>query len=421
MSAEKNKKLYDGAKKYHGRQGALLNPYLVYVESLYSALYSTKYNLTEKDLTYSVFNSLLDDWINNNRDYDEDLLRNEFRAKYRRSSNVRTVMFGIPTATETIRNFPFKRSLKIKKITFRRRSFKYVNGIEKGRYIRDLSDQYGKERYPDFDYSHKLRNNYIYFTAEVRANSDIVAVNRTLELFQWFAASASVAEERFIHTQSFGYNQTKARKSVTNPGLIYLVDGHPETALYISASYDLAIPTAHLRTERRDRTKKQYKKYLKVFQIEKPTIIDKRIKQVILEFDAALQATDPHTRALNLWRCLELASKKSGQQRTQADVISIFSNFYKDDFWPEIGKLILKARNSYVHEGVELSSETRDHYLIWLQTYASAALSLLFWMKEHHLGETVDQIDNFFDLYSKSDLTLSIAKKMLDARNKSKV
>lgn len=156
---------------------------------------------------------------------------------------------------------------------------------------------------------------------------------------------------------------------------------------------------------------------------DKSSPIAKRIRYVTLEFASAIDTENPNLRQLGFWRCLEIATRKSNENRKEKDIVKIFQNYYPDaQHWHQQGQLILDARNTYVHQGVSSNSkEPNDFYLNWSQQYAEKALKILLYIYNNRsTWKTEEDIDTFFDCYSKNDRTLELAGKFLSARRRSR-
>lgn len=161
---------------------------------------------------------------------------------------------------------------------------------------------------------------------------------------------------------------------------------------------------------------------LKAFR-DKSSPAAKRVRYVTLEFASAIDTDDPNLRQLGFWRCLEIATRRSSENRKEKDIIKIFQNYHSRALhWQQQGQLILDMRNIYVHQGVSSNTnKPNDFYLNWSQQYAEAALRVLVYLYNNRsIWKTEDDIDIFFNHYSQSDRALELAGKLLAARNKSR-
>lgn len=151
--------------------------------------------------------------------------------------------------------------------------------------------------------------------------------------------------------------------------------------------------------------------------------VSRRIKSVVGELSLAYATDIPGLRQLSCWRCLELATAKSGNNRKEKEIIQIFQNYYPNKFWKQMGSLVMKVRNTYVHQGklIDSGGFSRDYYLNWSQQYAEKSLLILLYLYNNRsTWKTEQQIDKFFDYYAESDDSLKVAQQLLSARLKHK-
>lgn len=418
---EKQKQLYDKAKVYY-RDGDFRNSdFAVYAIQLFHALYPGQRQSADHDVKFSAFKNVLADWFKTSHDFDKDALKREIASRVNKEGwKQHRIIFGVPVKLKPRTPFPFKRSLKINDVIFRRRRWEQVRKLDNKTFEKELIEVHKKERYEELAAKRIIVQRYVFFEAEAWAPREFIAVDKVHDAFALFTACATVTQERFTTVYYYLSSGVKSRKPILNPYLLY-VKGNPMTGSYIATGLSLTLPDADLNFTTDERKVRVYKRYLQIMVAPKPTPIEQRIKSVVLEFDKAFQLTDPHLRALSLWRCLELTTRTSSQgTRKQEDIVAIISNYRQDDPWKEQGKIIAASRNRYVHEGEEFTHGTRDHYLVWLQEYVSAALALLMWMRSHRIGKTFHEIDDFFDVYPFTIAALELAAKMLRARKRLK-
>ena len=416
----KLKQLYDNAKK-HYRKGELFNSdFAVYEIQLFDGLFGKAKQRAEHDVQFSAFQNILSDWLDHSREFDASHVAREVRDRVNKEGWQKYhVIFGVPVKMKHTTDFPFKRTMKIDDVAFSRKSYSAIRKIDGGIYEKELRDAYKKERYSELDVSRILVKYYVFFEAQTRAPREQVAVNKIHDAFELFTASATMAQERFKTVRYYLSPGIKSRKPILNPYALYVRGSHPNTGVYVASGRSIELPEASIEFTKDKHKVLVYKKFLHILKKDKPLPIEERIKEVSREFDKALSVTDPHLRALSLWRCLEYATRKKDRStRKQEDIISIIASWRPDEPWKEQGKLILKSRNQFVHEGKEFTYHTRDYYLGWLQEYVSANLALLIWMREHSIGKTLQGIDDFFDMYPRSGAALEVASIMLRAKRK---
>lgn len=418
---EKQKQLYEKAKAHNKEGDFRNNDFAVYAIQLFNLLYPGQNHQADHDVRFSAFKNVLSDWFKAARAYDANDLKKEISNHVNKDKwQEYHVVFGVPLKLRNKDGFPFRQSIKLTDVTVYRRSWAAVKNIDQGAFRKELLEIHQKERYDELTAMRIIQKQYLFFEAKIWAARESIAVNKVHDAFALFTTAATVAQERFSTVFYYGNSGIKSRKPILNPYLLY-IKGNPTTGAYVAANNSLELPDADVRFVDDKRKMNTYKNYLRIMLASKPTSVEQRIRSVATEFDKALQLTDPHLRALSLWRCLELATRTANQDtRKQEEIIAIIASYRQDDPWKEQGKVIASFRNKYVHEGEGLTYDTRDHYLCWLQEYVSAALSLLFWMKIHGIGKTFNEIDDFFDMYSASEETLELAAKMLRAKKRLK-
>lgn len=152
-------------------------------------------------------------------------------------------------------------------------------------------------------------------------------------------------------------------------------------------------------------------------------IISQRIRLVVNELSLTYATNNPGLRQLSCWRCLELATAKSGENRKERDIIKIFQKYYSNLFWKQMGEIVLRLRNTYVHQGklIDFGGFSSDYYLNWSQQYAEKSLLILLYLyKRRSIWGSEKRIDKFFDYYAESNDSLKIARQLLSARQKHK-
>lgn len=413
---EKQKKLYDQAK-IHYQKGQIHNSaFAVYEIQLFYQLYPGNRSRADHDVRFGAYENVLTAWLDTSNDFDGALMRSEIDNKVKKEG-VREyqIIFGIPIKMANGVPFPFARTMKINNVSFTIKSWRYVDRVDGGAYREELLDVHRKERYDAHSAERILNTSYTLFEARTWAPRESIAINQVHEAFSLFTAAATVTQERYRTVHYYSSSGIKGRKPIPNPYLLY-AKGKPKTGAYIVMGQSLSFPDEALDFTKDKTAISIYKNYLKIMLAAKPTPIEERIRVTILEFDKALESREPHLRGLSFWRCMELATRKSdGATRKQEDILAIVTNFRQDDPWKQRGKLVAAFRNQYVHEGEELYHYTRDFYLIWLQEYASAVLSVLLWMRKHGVGGDAKEIDSFFDLYQMPSQTLRLASRMFNA------
>lgn len=149
-------------------------------------------------------------------------------------------------------------------------------------------------------------------------------------------------------------------------------------------------------------------------------ILHSRIECVLRDLSLAYDSTNAGIKTLSYWRCLEHATRSNNKNRTEKEIIGIFKYQFKNEYWKQMGDLILGARNKYVHSGLYSGKEEYvDQYINWAQKYAEQALYLLLRLYSNRkYWETEDDLDIFFDNYTKDPRFFKITNILRIARKK---
>lgn len=331
-----------------------------------------------------------------------------------------TVYFGVPIKKSSNTPLPFGKTVTSGGVTFEHISHKQFERAHK----KECLDEYYRKCESNMRFGESrdwVMREFYYFRAIIMSNSDETAANRAIDAFEILYACASVAQNGNSYKHTLGGTKTKSRSVMAPAGLLLTTSAnHSKCELLWTSDIRMSSDESLTFTSNNNRNTR-YRLYRRVCREDTP--ISKRIKLVILEFAKALHVQDPHIRQLSLWRCLEVATGKHGSSRTEQEIIKILGNYYKDStHWRQQGEIIKDVRNKFVHQGAALESDvwgSVDKYLNWTQEYVDVVLSILLWMRKNELGKkNSNDIDDFFDLYVKTDRTLKIAGKMLKGRSK---
>lgn len=416
MAKDKQQQLTDLYQKaYVAAQGdtSLISAFYVYIELFFKAFLGINSKSSSYPLNRAIFTNLLNEWIKAGKTFDHQAFKKEFDSRFKAKGwNGYTIYFGVPVRLRLGAKLPFNKSISTRDITFTYKSYDQIKRAEKGLILKEILDSYASDHHQTSDVQRALRREFIFFKVSISAPDESIAINSTLEGFSTISACINVGQERDTYTQHYGPTMTPSRAVMIRPK--YLISAPENTYTTDAFSEISAKNSLSLMVEPRKVI--AYRKYLAICRSKNPTSIETRIKSFILEFSQALDVPDANLRTLAFWRCIEIALKSS-KPRTEKGMIDILSHFYTNDDWKSRGELILNARNGYVHEGVEQSSDTSDLYLAWLQEYASTALVLMLWMRDNSIGKTTtEDIDIFYDFYPKGSLGSEVAHKMSRGR-----
>jgi len=140
-----------------------------------------------------------------------------------------------------------------------------------------------------------------------------------------------------------------------------------------------------------------------------------RIRFVLQDLYAAYNSENAGSRMLSYWRCLEHTTRKNGETRKEKEIINIFKKRYSNRTWEEMGDLVVRARNQFVHVGVYVGEqEYGSNYLKWMQQYAEQSLTFLLYLyKNRDVWKNEEDLNMFFDIFQRSPEELTLSGKVL--------
>lgn len=140
-----------------------------------------------------------------------------------------------------------------------------------------------------------------------------------------------------------------------------------------------------------------------------------RIRFVLQDLYAAYNSENAGSRMLSYWRCLEHTTRKNGETRKEKETINIFKKRYSNRTWEEMGDLVVRARNQFVHVGVYVGEqEYGSNYLKWIQQYAEQSLTFLLYLyKNRDVWKNEEDLNMFFDIFQRSPEELTLSGKVL--------
>ncbi len=254
----------------------------------------------------------------------------------------------------------------------------------------------------------------------IRAKNAYQAISLALSNFELVISSINITQAIGMQSIHMG-GKRLANLTVVTTG-IYIANNilNPNDSEFNSSATKIyELPKQKLSFTNNQSRMSLFHEILKASSDDTP--VSRRVAAVVEELSLAYSTDIPGLRQLSCWRCLELATAKSNNNRKEKEVIRIFQNYYSNQFWKQMGDLVLKLRNTYVHQGKFINSGgfSSDYYLNWSQQYAEKSLLILLYLyKNRSIWSTEQQIDKFFDYYAESNDSLKIAQHLLSARTR---
>lgn len=143
-----------------------------------------------------------------------------------------------------------------------------------------------------------------------------------------------------------------------------------------------------------------------------------RIRFVLQDLYTAYNSDNAGSRMLSFWRCLEHTTRKNGETRKEKEIINIFKKNYSNRTWEEMGDLVVRARNQFVHVGVYVGKqEYGSNYLKWMQQYAEQSLTFLLYLyKNRDVWKNNEDLNMFFDIFQRSIKELTLSENILNLK-----
>lgn len=145
-----------------------------------------------------------------------------------------------------------------------------------------------------------------------------------------------------------------------------------------------------------------------------------RIRFVLQDLYVAYNSDNAGLRILSFWRCLEHTTRKNGETRKEKEIINIFKKRYSNRTWEEMGDLVVRARNQFVHVGVYAGEqEYGSNYLKWMQQYAEQSLTFLLYLyKNRDIWKNEEDLNMFFDIFQRSTKELTLSENILNLKKR---
>ena len=404
--------------------------YNVPAELLFRELLGSKNNLQGDRIA---FDHRLLRLINDNKDYDESHLVSKTTRK--NAPKKFNVYFEIYFNKEQSAPELFKKQLSLHGIKFEwcsKRAFsQVVSRFESGSNLAS-----GKPNILNgngFPGLYKIRRNEKFpkitnevnlhaVKANVMAAHELDAVNLAATAFDNFMDCVNVAQSLGAQSFNLSGGTAKSKSAILSTGIFLAKSNTGKVDILWADMTRYTLPKQSLNLMTNQSKMKFLNNLLRAFR-DQSSPAARRVRQVTSEIAQAIDTDNSNLRQLGFWRCLEIATRKTAENRKDKEIIKIFQNYYPNTkHWQQQGKLIHRTRNDYVHQGVSSASgKPSDFYLNWSQQYAEAALKMLMYLYNNRtVWKTDDDIDTFFDNYSRSNRELELAGKFLNERTKSK-
>lgn len=213
-----------------------------------------------------------------------------------------------------------------------------------------------------------------------------------------------------------GYDHDNIEKQiiVTETGRS-LIEGSERFNTYYNPSRMTKMPTREY-----DNSKKKRCLFDKILQpaTDDQCFLKDRIRFVLQDLYTAYNSDNAGSRMLNYWRCLEHTTRKNGETRKEKEIINIFKKRYSNRTWEEMGDLVVRARNQFVHIGICAGEqEYGSNYLKWTQQYAEQSLTFLLYLyKNRDVWENENDLNMFFDIFQRSTKELMLSESILNLK-----
>lgn len=254
----------------------------------------------------------------------------------------------------------------------------------------------------------------------VKSTNNYSATLLALEKLELVLNSLNIAQgvQKFS-MRFFGGSENKlGSKTVFVTTGHYMVCNENELETYTSDDRVTAVPKN--KYEPSKQKNQLFRKILK--SVTNDSVVRGRIEYVIRDLALAYDSTNAGLKTLSYWRCLEHATRSRSKNRPEKEIIGIFKYQFKNEYWKQMGDLVLNARNKYVHSGLYSGKEEYvDQYVNWAQKYAEQALYLLLRLYDNReYWESEEDLDIFFDNYAKDSKFFRITNIIRNARKNKK-
>ncbi len=118
---EKAKNYYDRAVVARVKDHPIDKAFSLYSERLYTLIFQGRLDAPERDVLYSAFVNVLQDWAGNNKPFDLEVFKNEVEGRLKLGQyKIHDIYFGIPLRKQAAHRFAFTGKILFKDVTFKR-------------------------------------------------------------------------------------------------------------------------------------------------------------------------------------------------------------------------------------------------------------------------------------------------------------
>lgn len=242
-----------------------------------------------------------------------------------------------------------------------------------------------------------------------------LAVNKVTLLVQCLNAAQNTAIREL---KIFGYDPDSLKKQivVAETGRSF-IEGGERFNEYYTPSSTIKAPT---RKYNNSKNKKLLLDEILQVATDGQRYLKERIRFVLQDLYTAYNSDNAGSRMLSYWRCLEHTTRKNGETRKEKEIINIFKKLYSNRTWEEMGDLVVRARNQFVHVGVYAGEQEHgSNYLKWMQQYAEQSLTFLLYLyKNRDVWKNEEDLNMFFDIFQRSIKELTLSENILNLKKR---
>lgn len=245
------------------------------------------------------------------------------------------------------------------------------------------------------------------------------ALNQAIDKVNLLIQCLNVAQNinrRELEIIGYDHNNLEKQIVVAETGRS-LIEGVERFNIYYDPSRMTKIPT---REYNNSKNKKILLDEILQAATDNRCFLKDRIRFVLQDLYTAYNSDNAGSRMLNFWRCLEHTTRKNGETRKEKEIINIFKKRYSNRTWEEMGDLVVRARNQFVHVGVYAGEqEYGSNYLKWMQQYAEQSLTFLLYLyKNRDIWKNEEDLNMFFDIFQRSIKELTLSENILNLKKR---